>query len=181
MTTVCRVGYVVGSALLGMIGIVVGWLVDHTGEMLRPFFRIDGVGGILAARLLAIAGVGYSICRASCRQHSHALAISDESGHGTFERLTPWVLSTIFVVALCDPLMGRLMHSVAAARRCWNLVLVTAVLWVTTLVNMTVIGALLQLRTGTFRVGMRRTRQACGCWISTDDLWHRDISGTLAN
>lgn len=142
VTAVCGAGHVVGSALLGMIGIAVGLLVYQAEDTLRPFVNIEGIRGGFAAWLLTIAGAGYGLWGLLRRKHSHAWEADDANSRGAFERLTPWVLFTIFVFGPCEPLIPLLMYPAANASL-WSIVLVTAIFGATTLVTMTVIVALL--------------------------------------
>ncbi len=149
ITLLCGVGHVAGSALLGFIGIAVGIIVFQleTAESLR---------GNLAAWLLVVFGIGYflfgvvhAIRSLRVRQEpskpdavdaSQAQAESLASSKGS---MTPWILFAIFVFGPCEPLIPLLMYPAAKAS-VLNVVLVTLLFGVTTLVTMAALVALIR-------------------------------------
>jgi len=136
VTALCGVGHVLGSVVLGLIGILVG----------VALFRLEAVEalrGDIAAWLLMAFGFAYFVwgVHRAIRGRSHEHAHVHEDGevhshtHSHFEEhshvhdeksrsATPWVLFLIFVFGPCEPLIpilmfpaarGTVLHSVLVA------------------------------------------------------------------
>lgn len=149
ITLVCGVGHVIGSVVLGVVGISFGLAIGG----IEAF---TGVRGSVAGWLLLGFGLAYlawGIRRAirnkpHTHKHAHADGTSHDHGHththdhahvhGADDRpasLTPWVLFTIFVFGPCEPLIPLLMFP-AARLSLWGVALVTLVFALCTLMTM---------------------------------------------
>ena len=126
ITALCGVGHVLGSVVLGLVGVAVG----------MALFRIEAIEqfrGELAAWLLIGFGFAYAVWglhRAIRRRlHHHVHGHEDDGshahGHGhagshahphLSERssVTPWVLFIVFVLGPCEPLIPLLMYPAAS-------------------------------------------------------------------
>ena len=126
ITAVCGVGHVLGSVVLGFIGIALGIAVGR----LEGF---EAVRGDLAAWMLTGFGLAYTVwgIRRAVRNrpHTHSHLHSDGTTHshqhthasdhfhpheGSKTSITPWVLFTIFLFGPCEPLIPILMYPAAA-------------------------------------------------------------------
>ena len=169
VTLLCGVGHLIGSVVLGAIGIAGGVAIS----------RIEGVeavrGDVAAWGLIAFGLVygAWGLRRALRRRtHSHVHTHGDGTVHahthnhmadhahvhtqvqakptnGTARRLTPWVLFTVFVLGPCEPLIPLLMYP-AAVESTTGVVLVTAIFGTVTLLTMT--GAVIALQAGMHRL-----------------------------
>jgi len=125
ITAICGVGHVLGSVVLGFIGIALGIAVGR----LEGF---ESVRGNLAAWMLTAFGLAYTVWgvrralrnRPHSHHHHHANGTGHEhvhshaSGHvhphgETAPSITPWVLFTVFVFGPCEPLIPILMYPAA--------------------------------------------------------------------
>lgn len=148
VTLSCGVGHVLGSVLLGAVGIALGLA-------LGPMEWIESVRGSVAGWLLLGFGLAYGawgVRRAwRDRPHRHWHAHGDglvhdhehvhQSAHvhvheGAGRSVTPWVLFVIFVFGPCEALIPVLMVP-AAAGSWWQVAVVTAVFGLCTLATMT--------------------------------------------
>ena len=135
---ICGVGHVLGSVVLGAIGIGFGLAVGGVKAL-------EGFRGDLAAWLLLGFGLAYTAwgirraIRGKPHTHLHAHAggivhAHEHDHHGEHAHahtestasITPWVLFTIFVFGPCEPLIPILMYP-AAKLDWWGVVLVTLV------------------------------------------------------
>lgn len=167
ITAGCGVGHVLGSLLLGALGIALGWAV---GDLVW----LEGGRGTLAGWLLLGFGIAYTAwgVRQALRNrphkhwhhhadgivHSHrhthhaAHAHPHESADPTRPSLTPWVLFAIFILGPCEPLIPLLMYPAASGS--WTHVAVVGLVFgLCTLITMTAVVAvaylgLSQLATG---------------------------------
>ncbi len=146
ITFFCGIGHVLGSVLLGFLGVAFGFAL----------YRVEGIEAIrgeLASWLLIGFGVAYGVwglrlgIRASKHTHDHG---HDPDGHhqhrhhhlgrhihphGDSRSYTPWVLFIIFVLGPCEPLIPMLMYP--AAKGNWmDVVLVSVAYGVTTILTM---------------------------------------------
>jgi nickel/cobalt exporter len=150
VTTLCGIGHVLGSVVLGLIGIGLGVAVGQLNF-------IEGVRGDIAAWLLISFGLIYSVwgLRKAMRDkpHTHVHQHSDGSAHthhhshhhehshvhdegsGSRRNLTPWALFIIFVLGPCEPLIPILMYP-AATSSFWGLLLVAGIFAVVTIATM---------------------------------------------
>ncbi len=140
----CGLGHVLGSVLLGTIGVAAGVAVAG----LESF---EGLRGNLAAWLLLGFGLAYVAWglkhagrsgrhahvhrHADGTVHSHEHAHHGEHTHAHDDRagsFTPWVLFIVFILGPCEPLIPLLMYP-AAKQSVGGLLLVTAIFAATTL------------------------------------------------
>jgi len=154
VTTLCGLGHVAGSVLLGIVGIALGIAVGNLEA-------IEAVRGDWAAWGLIAFGLtylGWGLKKAyKDRPHSHEHQHADgtvhshghthHDGHAHVHKapqgalLTPWALFLIFVLGPCEPLIPLLMYP--ASQASWAAVIgVAAIFGVATLVTMTTVVAL---------------------------------------
>lgn len=147
VTTLCGIGHVFSSVLLGIIGISVGIAVTKL-EVLESFRGNLAAWGLIAFGLLYLV---WGIRRAwrnkphehphphqDGENHSHLHAHSKTHVHPHVDentRMTPWVLFVIFVFGPCEPLIPLLMYP-AATNSSWGVVLVTCTFGVMTIGTM---------------------------------------------
>ncbi len=148
ITFLCGMGHLLGSALLGMIGVSFGVTVTKL-EALQSF------RGNLAAWALIAFGLIYFVwgVRKAMRNkphrhlHSHEDGVTHEHSHKHHhehlhahskketKNITPWVLFTIFVFGPCELLIPLLMYP-AAKGSLWDLIFVTTTFGVVTIITM---------------------------------------------
>lgn len=164
VTALCGVGHVLGSVLLGMIGIALGTAVF-------ALETIEAYRGEAAAWLLIGFGMAYlawGVNRAIRRkphshyhvhadgvvhrhQHTHTGAhlhvhdnatidtqgVASEQGEATSQAagITPWMLFTVFIFGPCEPLIPLLMYP-AAAGSFWHVAVVALVFAMVTIASM---------------------------------------------
>ncbi|MGA1822708.1 MAG: hypothetical protein ACMUIG_09285 [Thermoplasmatota archaeon] len=130
VTILCGIGHVLGSIVLGLIGIGLGLAVSG----LEVF---EGVRGDLAAWALIAFGFVYmvwGIKRAvKDRKHGHCHLKTDGK-----KSMTPWILFTIFVLGPCEPLIPLLMYP-AYERSLIGVFIVAAVFSLVTISTMFVV------------------------------------------
>lgn len=138
VTGLCGVGHVLGSVILGVLGITLGLAVGRVQAL-------EGVRGDMAAWLLISFGLVYLVWglrrvhRGRLHAHAHrhldgTLHTHDHSHHHEHShphadgggKLTPWALFIIFVLGPCEPLIPILMYP-AARHNVGGLILVTAI------------------------------------------------------
>lgn len=151
ITALCGVGHVLGSVVLGLIGVAAGVAVSKLEA-------VESVRGELAAWAFIAFGLAYfawGVRRAiKNRPHTHAHFHEDGSRHEHEHKhhkdhahvhespakanITPWILFTIFVFGPCEPLIPILMYP--AAQSSWaGMALVAGVFSVTTIGTMMVV------------------------------------------
>jgi len=148
ITAACGIGHVLGSVLLGLIGVALG-------VALGKLEGVEGVRGGLAAWGLIIFGVCYAAwglySARGCKPHSHAHVHGDtdehqhhhghEDEHGHLHgrkggaTLTPWVLFVIFILGPCEVLIPLLMYP-ASQGGYLDLLIVVGAFGLSTLVTM---------------------------------------------
>lgn len=181
ITVACGIGHVLGSVVLGMVGIA-------AGLALSGLEWFEGLRGNLAGWLLLGFGLAYLAwgLRAAIRnrphshwhthangtthRHRHVHADAHAHVHADAEKarpLTPWILFTIFVFGPCEPLIPLLMYP-AAKTNLLGLTLVTLVFAVATVGTMTVIviGGTLGLTKVSFSWLQRYTHALAGLAIA---------------
>lgn len=147
ITLVCGIGHLVGSVLLGLVGILFG-------TQIASLVWLEGIRGDLAAWLLIGFGLMYTAwgLRQAYRnrphthwhshggephQHEHKHHDDHVHVHDTARSsLTPWVIFVIFVLGPCEPLIPLLMYP-AAKESMLGVLMVTGVFGVVTLMTMT--------------------------------------------
>jgi len=147
VTTACGVGHVLGSIIIGFIGIGFGIAIDKLEV-------IESVRGEIAGWLLIGFGLVYMIwglrqaykknphthihlhSNGTMHTHEHIHHMEHAHPHNVEKKsLTPWILFTIFVLGPCEVLIPILMYP-AATRNTYALVLATSVFGVITIITM---------------------------------------------
>ncbi len=152
ITTLCGIGHVLSSIVLGTIGILFGLALHHIQ-------MIESVRGDMAAYLLIAFGLVYGVWglrkafknqthshlhfHRDGRFHIHHHTHNDEHAHihaNELKSLTPWILFIIFVFGPCEPLIPLFMYPAAQGQ--WlSLIVVTSVFSLITIATMlTVVG-----------------------------------------
>ncbi len=151
ITVLCGIGHVLGSVVLGLLGVALGIAVGK----LEAF---ESVRGDLAAWMFIGFGLLYfawGVRRAiknkpHTHTHFHSNGVSHEHEHSHHEEhahvhettgkvnITPWVLFLIFVFGPCEPLIPTLMYP--ASQSSWGaMMLVAGVFALVTISTMTAI------------------------------------------
>lgn len=126
-TALCGIGHVIGSIVLGVVGIALG-------SSVQALAGVEAVRGAVAAWMLTAFGVCYAAwgLRHAAREHAHVHehVHADGTRHshrhdhhrshahphvGEGASLAPWVLFTVFVFGPCEPLIPVLMYPAAHA------------------------------------------------------------------
>ena len=144
VTMLSGLGHVLGSVLLGFVGIALGIAVSHLEG-------VESTRGQIAAWGLIAFGLIYFVWgmrRAYKKKHGHHhQGHGHHHDHGDYDldqhgpgkkNLTPWILFTIFVFGPCEPLIPLVMYP-AATNNMFGVVLVTLVFGVCTITTMTLI------------------------------------------
>jgi nickel/cobalt transporter (NicO) family protein len=126
ITTLCGLGHVGSSILLGAIGIAFG-------IGMAKLELIEGYRGSVAAWLFILFGLGYMIYGIWKARHKHEHKHIDPSGK---VNITPWILFTIFAFGPCEPLIPILMFPAAESS-------VSGIIWVSVVFTLTTIGTML--------------------------------------
>jgi len=169
ITFLCGAGHIVGSVVLGLVGVSLGIAVNRL-EI------VEGFRGNFAAWLLIAFGLVYFVwgLRRAYRNrpHEHKHSHVGEANH-THEHdhhanhahvhdgkagasAAPWTLFVIFVFGPCEPLIPILMYP-AAQSSLFGLVVVTSVFAITTVGTM--LGAVLLARAGVSFVPMAKVQR----------------------
>ena len=146
ITILCGIGHVLGSVLLGLLGVAFGFALNVVEG-------IEAVRGEVASWLLIGFGVAYGAwgLRLGLRASEHIHEHDHDSGdhhqhrhhhlgkhahlHGDGKSYTPWVLFVIFVLGPCEPLIPMLMYP--AAQGNWmDVALVSVAFGVSTILTM---------------------------------------------
>jgi nickel/cobalt exporter len=158
ITALCGLGHVLGSIVLGFIGIAAGIAV-------HKLVGIESLRGEIAAWVLIAFGLAYAVwgLRRGYRNrpHTHSHLHLDGSHH-THEHihiedhthvhaaeeqkvnLTPWVLFIIFVLGPCEPLIPLLMFP-AAQNSLAGVAFIAGIFGAVTIATMTTIVVLAQV------------------------------------
>lgn len=131
ITTLCGVGHVLSSVLLGLIGVALGIALGKLEE-------IESSRGALAAWGLILFGTGYGLwgLYRAWRRRGHPHPHPDQ-----VVSMTPWILFTIFAFGPCEPLIPLLMFP-AAEHSLWGVALVSAIFGAVTIATMLLMVAL---------------------------------------
>ncbi|MCJ7802093.1 MAG: sulfite exporter TauE/SafE family protein [Candidatus Marinimicrobia bacterium] len=149
VTLLCGIGHILGSVILGVIGVVLGISIGLLEN-------VESIRGDIASWLLIGFGIAYTVwgIRIGWRsaehthdhehnehelhQHSHHHLGRHSHLHGDPKSITPWALFIIFVLGPCEPLIPILMYP--AAQGSWlDLIWVTLAFGITTITTMTLI------------------------------------------
>lgn len=134
VTILCGIGHVLGSVVLGLIGIAMGVAITSIEA-------VESFRGGLAGWALITFGLLYfawGLRRAFTKhpdKHRHVLGHHTRPGDEHGRTLTPWVLFTIFVFGPCEPLIPILMYP-AAKSSSLGVVLVVVVFGLVTIFTM---------------------------------------------
>ena len=153
VTAFCGVGHVLGSIVIGFVGIAIG-------ASLHRLQWLEGVRGDLAAWALIAFGLVYMVWGLKqawrSRKHSHEHIHSDGTrhrhthGHHTQDEhvhvhiqldtdnvrsITPWALFVIFILGPCEALIPLLMYP-ASQHSWWGLTVVVLALAVATIATL---------------------------------------------
>jgi nickel/cobalt exporter len=148
ITALCGLGHVLGSVVLGMLGIAFGFAVAGLES-------VESSRGNIAAWALMAFGLAYLVWglriawrrkphthrhlhhNGTVHEHEHAHAGGHAHVHAepTAQNMTPWVLFTIFVLGPCEPLIPILMYP-AAQNSFAGVALVTVVFGSVTILTM---------------------------------------------
>jgi ABC-type nickel/cobalt efflux system permease component RcnA len=155
-TTLCGLGHVLSSVLIGAVGIAVGWSLSSMegfetwrGEIAST--GLMGFGGLYMIYGLIQARRGHVHRHfhpdgevhdhvhdhglAHARAHAHAHEHQSEGDHTRSHRRTLWVIFIIFVLGPCEPLIPLLMVP-AAEHSAAGVALVASVFSVATILTM---------------------------------------------
>ncbi|MFQ5432991.1 MAG: hypothetical protein ACE5EN_10865 [Nitrospinota bacterium] len=160
VTFFCGIGHVLGSIVIGSIGVAFGFAVTRLET-------VESARGNVAAWALITFGLVYFVwgMRKAAKQHTHGghRRLSETS----MVNYTPWILFTIFVLGPCEPLIPLLMYPAAKASTTGLALVVLIFLTVTV---MTMLGTVLLLSTGVERLPIKRleryTHALAGATIS---------------
>lgn len=129
VVTLCGLGHVLSSVVIGLIGIAAGIAVGQLEV-------VEGVRGSIASWLLFGVGVVYTlwaiIHRIRKPHHTHSHLSDEQKNRRT---MTFWVLFTIFVFGPCEPLIPILMYP-AAEHNMMAVFFIALVFSVTTIITM---------------------------------------------
>jgi sulfite exporter TauE/SafE len=164
ITTLCGIGHVLSSIVLGFLGIALGIAVFRLES-------VEAVRGDIAAWLLLGFGLAYFVwgvrrairnrphehvhLHADGSEHTHPHTHAGEHAHvhpAKAKSLTPWILFTIFVFGPCEPLIPLLMYP--AARGSVGRVVLVALVFGTVTVG-TMLTVVLTFQRGLSRVPLR--------------------------
>ena len=155
VTALCGAGHVLGSVVIGIVGIGVG-------VSLQRVEWIEGLRGDVAAWLLAGFGLAYMAwglkkawrSRPHTHEHVHADGTLHRHEHAhekahlhphvdpaRARSMTPWALFVIFVLGPCEPLIPLLMYP-AAQHSTWGVVAVVLAFGAATIGTMLAVVAL---------------------------------------
>jgi len=151
ITLFCGLGHLLGSVLLGVVGITLG-------IQLSSLEWLESVRGNIAAWLLigfGLAYMGWGLRQAYRNRphthwhshegvaHEHVHSHHQDHAHvhereGHSRSLTPWVIFIIFVLGPCEPLIPLLMYP-AARESLAGVLVVTSVFGLVTVLTMTLV------------------------------------------
>ncbi len=155
VTILCGMGHVLGSVLLGLLGVAAGWL------LFEQMTNVESIRAAFAAWMLVAFGLLYFLwgVRHAVRRAKAGVADEEElmegaaaEARGTIARagsFTPWILFVLFLFGPCEPLIPILMVP-AANTDLWMVAWVSILFALSTLVTMTCLVAFIYL--GSIRV-----------------------------
>ena len=150
-TSVCGLGHVLSSVILGLGGAAVGWSLSKlkgvegirgsiAGWMLLGFGMVYGTWGLLQAQRNQRHKHFdvYDDGSVYVYEHQHGMAVAPKDRHA----VTPWVLFLIFVLGPCEPMIP-LLYFPAAKSSWWGmgiLIFVYALFTLATMITMVLAG-----------------------------------------
>ena len=161
-TTLCGLGHVGSSVLLGLGGAAIGWSLSKVSWL-------ENVRGGIAGWVMLTFGLAYGIWglyRAHCNnphkhfdlqndgqlyvfEHQHGEPVSPKDRH----KVTPWVMFIIFILGPCEPMIPLLYFP--AAKNSWQgMVILVVVYTICTLAAM-----LLMVLLGFFSISLTKTQK----------------------
>lgn len=162
ITLACGVGHILGSVILGLLGIALG-------TQLSSLQWFEGVRSGLAAWLLIGFGLMYTAWglrqayrnrphthwhnhggSTHCHEHSH----QNKHAHmheASKASITPWIIFVIFILGPCEPLIPLLMYP-AAKESMLGVLMVTGVFGLVTVMTMTVAVMIVSLGINTIKL-----------------------------
>jgi len=166
VTTLIGFGHILGSVLLGFVGIAIRAKLDQLG-------LIESMRGEIAAWLLVAFGLVYAVwglrhAYKKSARHSHT---NRQSKGFNLARLSPFAILVIFIIGPCEPLIPILMYP-AMTYSVAGMLLVTTVFAAVTMLTM--LGAVMITSYGLARLKdfsmFRFGHTACGATISACGL-----------
>ncbi|GAA3781216.1 hypothetical protein [Flavobacterium ginsengiterrae] len=150
-TTICGVGHILSSVVLGLIGVLVGWQLSKLSMFQNVRGNISGWCLLLLGIVFLLIGLRKAYLN---KPHKHFDAYGDdeiyvyEHKHGETVmpqnriKITPWVLFAIFVMGPSEPLVPLLFYSGVRRSAVEVIVLISvfAVFTVLTMITMVLIG-----------------------------------------
>lgn len=166
VTTLIGFGHIIGSVVLGFVGIAIRAKLEQLG-------LIESMRGEIAAWLLVAFGLVYAVWglrHAYKKKTTHSHAVDGSSGF-SLARFSPFAILVIFIIGPCEPLIPILMYP-AMTYSVAGMVLVTSVFAIVTMLTM--LGAVLITSYGLARLRhfsmFRFGHTACGATISACGL-----------
>jgi nickel/cobalt exporter len=163
ITFLCGIGHVLGSAVIGFIGIGLGLIVWQLQAQAieSTLGNAESIRGDLAGWMLLAFGVVYTVW-GLYRALRRGGPLSAEASAGNASpsdappqpgRMTPWILFTVFLFGPCEPLIPMLMVP-ASQNNMLGVAWITFLFGLTTLLTMTTLVALIYM--GAFAVKFPR-------------------------
>lgn len=148
ISSLCGIGHILGSFLLGMVGIFIGFSIlqikgfeSFRGELVAWIFIAFGMVYLAwgLKRSFKSRSHEHYHSHGDGGKHIHVHNHTDEHVHvhnsKKKKELTPWVLFTIFVLGPCEPLIPLLMYP-AAKNSLIGIILVVFVFGIVTVLTM---------------------------------------------
>lgn len=166
VTTLIGFGHIIGSVLLGFVGIAIRAKLEQLG-------LIESMRGEIAAWLLVAFGLVYAVwgLRHAYKKKAGHQHITNSNDDFKLSRFSPFAILVIFIIGPCEPLIPILMYP-AMTYSVAGMVLVTSVFALVTMLTM--LGAVLITSYGLARLKhfsmFRFGHTACGATISACGL-----------
>jgi sulfite exporter TauE/SafE len=144
ITSVCGIGHVGSSVVLGIIGIALGLGISRIeafesfrGNLAGWAFIAFGLGYLLWAlwKIKQKRPHSHVHIHANGTSHDHTHTHSTEHIHQHRKPLTPWILFVIFALGPCEPLIPLLMYP-ASQHSVRGIVLITVIFSLATILTM---------------------------------------------
>jgi nickel/cobalt transporter (NicO) family protein len=165
ITLVCGIGHVLGSIVLGSIGIALGLSLAR----LQMFERLHGAWAAYGLTAFGVVYFAWGFTRARRRHsHQHAHVHADGTTHehhhsheaehlhphatpSNLRAATPWMLFTIFLLGPCEPMIPLFMYP-AASHNWTGTAMVAIVFSAVTLVTMLTLVLACEMGVGRLRL-----------------------------